>query len=185
MSNHMFLYNGVELPALPKWDREAYPFAFIYRRYTIAIRGYVSDLVALSEVTYQYMSNGKWALYVDADADRLGWQFEEGGEAQNDGWKARESAWYGYVGMGTVTWANFDVRNEDGSVTLDASDPVPGQEFAGILKRSFWQGFASGVGTIHKAQEQQEPEIIATLEDGVLYIQKAPATLNGNTLEVG
>ena len=53
------------------------------------------------------------------------------------------------------------------------------------LKRSFWEGFAAGVGTIHKAQAPQEPEIIATFENGVLYIKKAPATLKDGVLEVG
>ena len=53
------------------------------------------------------------------------------------------------------------------------------------LKRSFWEGFAAGIGTIHKAQEQQEPEIIATFENGILYIKKAPATLKDGVLEVG
>ena len=50
------------------------------------------------------------------------------------------------------------------------------------LIEAFWKGFSAGCGTIHKAQES--PEIIATLEDGVLYIQKAPATLSEGTLEV-
>ena len=55
-------------------------------------------------------------------------------------------------------------------------------EDAQQLITAFWKGFAAGCGTIHNTQEQ--PDIIATLEDGVLYIHKAPATLNDNILEV-
>lgn len=51
------------------------------------------------------------------------------------------------------------------------------------LIAEFWKGFAAGCGTIHRTQA--EPEIIATFEDGVLYIQKAPATLTDGVLEVG
>ena len=47
---------------------------------------------------------------------------------------------------------------------------------------AFWQGFAAGCGTKHKLQEP--PEIIATLADGILYIRKAPATLQDGVLEV-
>jgi hypothetical protein len=38
----------------------------------------------------------------------------------------------------------------------------------------------------HRGESAENADtIVATLLDGILYIKKAPATLNGNTLEVG
>jgi hypothetical protein len=36
-----------------------------------------------------------------------------------------ESAWLGYVSPTDITWANFDVLNEDGTVYLGATIPLP------------------------------------------------------------
>lgn len=48
------------------------------------------------------------------------------------------------------------------------------------LISAFWQGFSAGISTFVTG-----PAVIeATLEDGVLYITKAPATLNDEVLEV-
>lgn len=51
---------------------------------------------------------------------------------------------------------------------------------AAHLKRAFWKGFAACIGTLGTVPT----EIVAILTDGVLHIKKAPAVLNGNTLEV-
>lgn len=120
-----YLYNGVRLPALPEWDRVKYPYAFIYKRYSPVSRAYVCDLVALPEVAYAYMSSGGWAVYV-GDVDRLGWRViaDSAGNFSTE-WQLLETAWNGYVAPPGLTWANFGVLNEDGTVYLAASEPVP------------------------------------------------------------
>lgn len=65
------------------------------------------------------------------------------------------------------------------SVRITRAEEEPSTE-AGQLKRAFWNGFVACLGTFGIIPD----EIIATLTDGVLYIEKAPAVLNGNTLEV-
>ena len=69
-------------------------------------------------------------------------------------WGAVEST-SGSVLITALDWADFDILNVDGTVYLAASQPIPVYD-----------------------------DIDATLTDGVLYIKKAPAKLNGNTLEV-
>lgn len=106
-----YLYNGVELPELPKWDKKQYPYALIDNPSHILIIG--------ESVKYTNTSSG-YTVYFSGDC--LNYMLDEAG----DKWIIRP-------GDGTVLgnaikniiWSNTDILNEDGSVYLSASEPVP------------------------------------------------------------
>ena len=104
-----YLYNGVELPQLPEWDKTISPYAVIgisksYGTYTLIITSWY------------------WTMYDDTI-----WynKFYDGYESfeyilENGEWVLVNTA----ISI-TPIWANFDILNTDGSVFLEASDPVP------------------------------------------------------------
>lgn len=109
-------FNGVRLPALPYIDTEAYPYVIIgreisgdnYRLEAMGCKAYIrsSGLVNWSEVgdqlsTFAYMDGVGWS-YLQKQSTELPMSF-----------------------IAEVAWANFDVLNEDGSLYLAASEPVP------------------------------------------------------------
>ncbi len=128
MSN--YLYNGIELPKLPEWDKTAYPYAVIVKQ------GYYIDYYKLrcysSETYYTDPEDGK---------RKLGGDGVFAIEYRVKATEATTSMWE-YVGevdtatvvgehgvsidnSGVLLWANFDVMNENGSIYLAASGPVP------------------------------------------------------------
>lgn len=128
-----YLYNGVELPALPEWDKVAYPYATI-SAYDIDVETGKYALILYNEipewteratdvgVTYRLgkSTGNKWYKYaVGVDSD----------------WVANTP--YGlllanYVIEGeqeyrTIcpVWSNTNLTDYDGSTLILASDPVP------------------------------------------------------------
>lgn len=116
-----YSYNGVELPALPEWDKETYPYAYI--------GGTISIYDFSSKWYYLYLTDKPFAInsglvnngamnylsYVcKTEATDLVWSFVS--ENENKTVNANKSP---------AVWANYDIQNTDGSVFLPASDPVP------------------------------------------------------------
>ena len=111
-----YLYNGVRLPPLPEWDKETYPYAFLgYSK-----RGDIMDdfpnymMFFAKEVSFEYTTANAWGVYADTECEYY----------RVSGWgdvKQNASA----VTTSIITWANFDVQNEDGTLFLAASDPIP------------------------------------------------------------
>lgn len=111
------LYNGVELPALPEWDIEAYPYATITRvdqfnRYDLNIAPYpwFHDGTYFYWIAERQCVNLHYRFYDGTDA----WKFE-GNYSRSAGQK---------VTSANVFWSNNDVLNSGGSVYLAASYPV-------------------------------------------------------------
>ena len=175
-----YIYNGIELP---EWDYKAYPYAYIWVFGPFFENRLTAYLHISPSIEYFVPDSGRWCIKLQ-DSNYLEAKIvsDLSGSFESAQWGAFEAGTGNARVISEIRWANFDVLNADGSVYLEASEPVLDQVYVDRLKRAFWQGFAAGCGTIHHSQEQ--PEIIATLEDGVLYIQKAPATLNEGTLEV-
>lgn len=107
-----YIYNDVQLPALPEWDKETYPYAYIVQNtddsdyylvlYTAEHKVSASGLAgALSNRKYR-VTDGEWKLI--------------------DG---------GSLVTGTVIWANNTVYYTEsiegigGTVYLQATDPIP------------------------------------------------------------
>lgn len=105
-----YSYNGVILPALPEWDREMYPYAFIGHNFIMTPILYVA-----SEITHGYDDYDYWVAYgvriATYDGTANAWTESDGAES--------------YQNVSRIDWANFDVLNEDGSVYLSASEPIP------------------------------------------------------------
>lgn len=125
-----YLYNDIELPKLPEWDKTAYPYAVIVKQ------GYFRNY-------YKLRCYSSETYYIDAEDGKrkLGGEGVSAIEYRVLATEATASTWesVGEVDTATVVgehgvstdnsgvllWANFDVTNEDGSVYLAASDPVP------------------------------------------------------------
>lgn len=123
-----YLYNGVRLPALPESDKETYKYAVI----TIYISTGVlfkstASLYVFKSYTYGRTSDGDYAIH---GADTLFWACDidkttmtaTGEWVQNH--PDTSEVWIGVSNQNTK-WANFNLRNEDGSIALAASEPIP------------------------------------------------------------
>lgn len=129
-----YLYNGVRLPALPEWDREVYPFAFvtwinssssataflycstvpIYKNDETSLFAYVIAKENGSMICYACSTWPDGELYED-------WhRFEDGDETVTAETK------FTVLQTAAIKWTNFDMLNySDDSVYLAGSNPVP------------------------------------------------------------
>lgn len=120
-----FSFNGVELPALPEWDKSAYPYVVIRDCSSPGINSYCYDVYAYpvkptaivedgilnSKLRYVVVEEGTNWLYVATIEDE-GEEWHIVGEEQT-AYKI------------SAIWANTDIAYEDGSLYLAASEPIP------------------------------------------------------------
>lgn len=107
-----YLYNGVRLPALPEWDKTAYPYAYIGRNYGGNTFLYFTDVPAVYTFWALNCSNVTVTTY------------------QHDGNNWKEGILNEYFEnyspfASPSVWANYGILSEDESVYLAASEPVP------------------------------------------------------------
>lgn len=136
------LYNGVELPELPEWDKDTYPYAFIEIQkdfiYLHCLKTkfhycYSEHYACYAMLPYYGDSFAYFYFYRELDSETGTW---------TDGWKTGSAVDYGTGSYGfperwsekLCVWANYDVLNcyhvaEDPEcdcpIYLAASDPVP------------------------------------------------------------
>lgn len=126
MSN--YLYNGWILPKLPEWDKTVYLYAYIHKDH----RGEGGRYVLLIFDIELYW-DGEYCLWRAATGNTINQArvmcfYDEEGVRDND-WL--EFTYYNdykinsYDAWPDMLWFNTDILNEDGSVHLAASDPVP------------------------------------------------------------
>jgi hypothetical protein len=109
-----YSYNGTVLPELPEWDKTVYPYAYIQMWDT------GTQLVLLADYEMVINDAGKWAI-----------KPVNGHVTYN--YSTSDSEWFKpFIPGGLpvprvefIKWANFDILNEDGSVYLSASAPIP------------------------------------------------------------
>ena len=114
-----YLYNGVELPAVPAdWNKETHPDAII----TSAMSGKLIKLY-LGTISYHTQANDRYVFsvkncleYREKDG---AWVFN--GEIEDTNAIASPDEEY----RGFVVWTNTDILSSAGSVWLAASDPIP------------------------------------------------------------
>jgi hypothetical protein len=101
-----WIYNGVELPALPTWDSKMYPYAMLIEPNSVFVSDtpwfYNGEKIANDALNggMSICTNGVWGNFA----------FANFGGTSVDATKVR--------------WANYDVLALDDSVYLAASDPV-------------------------------------------------------------
>lgn len=118
-----YSYNGMILGALPPdWDKETYPYAFI-RIY--------------EKTRYIFYAYPSLPTATEPDSNGYTLIWEKGTGYQTTECYPSLSLWWEDIKSGTATvvgyrfkheeiiWANFDVLNEDGTLYLAASEPVP------------------------------------------------------------
>ena len=110
-----YLYNGMELPALPK---TTYPIAVM----DTALYGMLKNaiLYLFSELEYTTIeSNGdRGLLLTESNHVRFS------ATATDTEWTA-ESGTAGALNINNIGWANTDILNADGTLYLAASEPIP------------------------------------------------------------
>lgn len=114
-------YIGAVLSKLPEWDRETYPYALITSRegdYNY------KTLYLLDRVEYYYHDPdnlNRWSFSLPN-----GYLIASYNKSRTE-WEDFEKRNYTVLNVydNPFKWSNFDVINEDGSVYLAVSDPVP------------------------------------------------------------
>ena len=98
-------YNEIELPALPEWDMETYPYAVIV----------------------QNNSSGDYFLMADDETFAANADGDTTRPIPGVAYAIENGEWVSSVGRINckAIWANHDILNSDGSVYLPASTPVP------------------------------------------------------------
>lgn len=113
-----YLYNGVRLPPLPDAQGHQYAFIGTYRLGSTTITYvYLMDFIPLA-TEYQFgikrlVGTGKYIYHAIIGGSR--WGDAEPGEATGEPFGTAF----------TSIWSNVDVYNDDGTLYLAASDPVP------------------------------------------------------------
>lgn len=123
-----YLYNGVQLPGLPEWDVETYPYAVIAQNMDPVNNQYYAWLwCAKSPFTWiKFLSKGYFKSNPSDKGIYCRCPIDGGTE-----WTAfveEDTTESGYVASGANSegvWANHDVFDASGNVVLSASEPVP------------------------------------------------------------
>lgn len=106
-----YLYNGVQLPPLPEWDKETYPYCIITAigaKYYF--RAYTDPIVGGS-------ATGRFA---DGSAEQIYCTLADGA------WGSFASSTVTSVNTSQTVWTNHDmISSSDGTVYFAASDPIP------------------------------------------------------------
>jgi len=120
-----YLYNSLQLPALPKWNKEIYPHAYIKTLMRYDTHKYGYGLICASVPSYcdgvcQH-PEGNYIVYrYDVTVGDEGWVLIK--EAVYP-W---EDGNYPNIGTYKYDWCNTDIISvDDGTVHLAASDPIP------------------------------------------------------------
>lgn len=115
-----YLYSGVELPILPDWDQETYPYATVVVSETFTGLYFTTtpySIIATDDGKYGIINRSEMTATVYKPQDDA-WSII----ASDMTLEAGESA--GSIDGWTV-WTNYDLLNSDGTVYQAASNPIP------------------------------------------------------------
>lgn len=119
MSN--YLYNGVELPALPEWDKTQYPYIVMTKNSMYA------NLYIFAQP--KHLDSGDTGKYIVSEANEYHVRSQTtsllGGVGEDDYF--REPTVECYSNIAHITnapmWANYDIYNADGTLYLAGTNP--------------------------------------------------------------
>lgn len=117
-----YLYNGTKLPPLPEWDDEVYPYVVL--DWTAGLNTIWFYAVSEQKHLTRMGSNGEYYIAADGGETFLSCTFRP---LYMDAFPVPREKTYTKEFMLTNTphWANYDVKNTDGSIHTAASEPVP------------------------------------------------------------
>lgn len=154
-----YLYNGVKLPALPEWDKTAYPYAAILIFYgdywLICAKQAAKTSVNRSRLThpnFEYGSNSVELDFLESNSITTG----------QDSWGALTEDSAGIV-AGDVLWTNFDMKDDNGDLRVARTTPIP---VPGLDPKTFIAGWL--VGRAIASQRNNQPQEPSDVPDGVL-----------------
>lgn len=116
-----YLYNGVRLPKMPEVD--GYPFRFI-RVHPFTVPGAYA-LYCLSEVSYVESTGSAQNIVITEENCVYFDTFDEDWVNVVGGWISHPVPAGSVAFQDWTIWANFTMYNRDGSVCIEASNPVP------------------------------------------------------------
>lgn len=134
-----YLYNGVELPALPEWDKKKYPYVTIHsKQYWVENSPQYGMVLAadLTITTVPVRSIGS-SLWATVDGEAIIYRITTIAGITDEDWVRYENEDFSFVGgaedesgqvHGTypyLTWSNYDVLDyTTGEIKLAASYPI-------------------------------------------------------------
>ena len=158
-----YIYNGTELPALPEWDKETYPYAVIYH-YLVGVHhlffsktpwegtGKTKVIDGTSYGKAVSTANTSGVLYV-AISTSAEWSLGDSTNLVNN--LGSQSG-----GRECVVWSNHDIVGADGSVLLAASEPVKKQKlFLSVGETTLYNGI--GLPPLPEWDREKYPYAIA------------------------
>lgn len=116
-----YLFNGVELPALPSWSKTTYPYAYVgYHNGTTP--KYIR--FAVFKYPLNYYSSKEAAYHSQGSNTSRRWQYQDGA------WVSTGQTYTGNKGAianpKQPFWSNVDVIDQTtGELWIAASEPVP------------------------------------------------------------
>lgn len=124
-----YLYNGVELPALPEWDKKTHPYAYISEDVEGRIVFRMQKTLTVTATNSIYTD---WE-YMHYTFDGTTWgDYYEG-----------YSPGYIDLDLFNIIWTNTNIFNYDGTLHLAASEPVPVSPVPQLNPAALMQGFAT------------------------------------------
>lgn len=133
-----YLYNGVELPALPQWDRKTYPYGTLYylvsknqyKLYATAVTGVyqtpTDSVITGYNKVVQFGSSSSEPKISGTLTDGV-WEYKDG-----SGLYIAVSKKSGTV-LAEIVWSNYDILDSNGAVYLASSYPIDVATGAEIL----------------------------------------------------
>ena len=123
-----YLYNSIELPALPDYDKTAYPYAFIGSYVSPLTNDTITLLVFTTTEPYTFVSEITGGIYTGVDDGSIRYNLKDGVWVHAPNAMVNQNTEFDHL-----IWANYNVLNLDGSIYLAASDPVP-PSISGVWK---------------------------------------------------
>lgn len=116
-----YLYNGVELPELPEWDKEAFPYAYIKSSSASISWSVGAHLLCAKAPVLVFDTDSGYPIFnADVDCIQCYAPFETMvWESFSATHRLQDSR------FGGLFWSNFDIYTTDGTLYLAASDPIP------------------------------------------------------------
>ena len=122
-----YLYNGIELPELPEWDKETYPYAVIFHDPMNLLYTKGAYHLLLSPEPFAVWHVDTTPLWGVSEDTAVGFRSYVEPDFVWQGSGFGSSGWDGHRADNLpLVWSNHDITNTtDNSVWLAASEPVP------------------------------------------------------------